>query len=44
MAVSTNGMLHSKVDREYFKQGLSCMVEVLHPSSIVNYGQTPDDI
>lgn len=44
VAVSTNGTLRGKMDREYFKQGLAYMVAVLRPKTIVNYSQTPDDI
>ena len=44
VAVSTNGMLRSKVDRAYFAAGLARMVEVVKPETIVNYSQTPEDI
>ena len=43
-AVSTNGSLRKKVDREYFTTGLARMVEVLQPETIVNYSGTPDEI
>lgn len=44
VAVSTNGSLRKKVDREYFKNGLEKMVEVLQPKTIINYSHTPDDV
>ena len=31
-------------DREYFKTGLSKLVECLQPKTIIVYGATPDDI
>ncbi|MCL1998861.1 MAG: DUF4417 domain-containing protein [Turicibacter sp.] len=44
VAISTNGCILNKLDRYYFKKGLAKMVEVLHPSIVVNYSYTPDDI
>ena len=44
MAVSTNGLLRNKLDREYFKLGLALMIERLQPQTIVNYSRMPDDI
>lgn len=44
VAVSTNGLLRNKLDREYFKQGLAVMIETLRPQTVVNYSQMPDDI
>ena len=44
VAVSTNGLLRNKLDREYFKQGLAVMIETLQPQTIVNYSRMPDDI
>ena len=44
VAVSTNGCIQKKLDRHYFAKGLAKMVEVLKPSTIVNYSYTPDDI
>lgn len=44
VAISTNGCIQDKLDRYYFRKGLEKMVEVLHPSAIINYSQTPDDI
>ena len=43
-AVSTNGCIQGKFDRECFKEGLEAMVNALKPNTIVNYSQTPDDI
>ena len=40
----TNGCIQGKLDRAYFKKGLQKMVEVLEPSVIMNYSNTPDDI
>lgn len=36
--------MQDKLDREYFKRGLSKMVDILRPCSIVNYSCTPDEI
>jgi len=44
VAVSTNGSLRNTIDREYFKDGLARMVEVLQPQTIINYSHTPDDV
>lgn len=44
VAISTNGCIQRKADREYFKQGLEEMVNRLTPKVIVNYSCTPDDI
>lgn len=44
VAISTNGCIQDKLDRYYFRKGLEKMVEVLHPSAIINYSQTPSDI
>ena len=44
VAVSTNGLLRNRLDREYFKQGLAVMIETLQPRTIVNYSRMPDDI
>jgi hypothetical protein len=44
VAVSTNGTLRNKTDRNYFTKGLTKMVEVLKPDTVVNYSYTPDDI
>ena len=43
-AVCTNGCIRRKLDRHYFKKGLSQMVELLKPDTIVNYGSKADDI
>ncbi|OXS29950.1 MAG: hypothetical protein BCS36_04065 [Desulfovibrio sp. MES5] len=43
VAVSTNGLLRNKLDREYFKQGLAVMIETLQPRTVVNYSRMPDD-
>jgi len=44
VAVSTNGCIQNKTDRDYFKKGLAKMVEVVKPNTIVNYSCTPEDI
>ena len=44
VAVSTNGCLRKKADREYFKAGLARMVEALKPETIINYSATPEEI
>jgi len=43
-AVSTNGCIQNKLDRYYFKKGLAKMVEVLKPSTIINYAADAKDI
>lgn len=44
VAVSTNGTVRNKVNREYFKAGLARMVEALRPATIINYSSTPDEV
>lgn len=44
VAVSTNGCIQKKEDRNYFKQGLKEMVSALNPKTIINYSYTPDEI
>ena len=44
VAVSTNGCTKDKLNRYYFQKGLEKMVEVLQPTTIVNYSNMPDDI
>lgn len=44
VAVSTNGCIKDKLNRYYFQKGLEKMVEVLQPTTIVNYSYMPDDI
>jgi hypothetical protein len=44
VAVSTHGCIRERVERHYFRNGLAKMVEALEPRSIINHGQTPDDI
>lgn len=44
VAVSTNGCIQNRIDREYFKKGLAEMVARLQPQRIVNYSYTPEDI
>ena len=43
-AVGTNGCIQDKLDRYYFKKGLSEMVKRLKPSTIISYSDTPNDI
>lgn len=44
VAISTNGCIRRKLDRQYFKEGLAKMVEILTPETIVNYSYAPEDI
>jgi hypothetical protein len=44
VAVSSNGSLRDKTEREYFKRGLDEMVKRLEPDVIVNYCSAPEDI
>ena len=44
VAVSTNGCIKDKLNRYYFQKGLEKMLEVLQPTTIVNYSYMPDDI
>lgn len=44
VAISTNGCIQKKDDKEYFKQGLKEMISVLHPQTIINYSYMPDSI
>ena len=44
VAVSTHGCIRNKLDRYYFKKGLAKMLEVLQPSTVVNYSYAPADI
>ena len=43
-AVCTNGCIQNKLNRHYFKKGLAKMVELLKPSTIINYSTTAPDI
>ena len=44
VAVSTNGCIQSKLERNYFKNGLTKMIEALSPETIINYSYAPEDI
>lgn len=44
VAISTNGCIQGKENKEYFKNGLKEMVSVLKPKTILNYSCTPDSI
>ena len=44
VAISTNGCIKDKLNRYYFQKGLEKMLEVLQPTTIVNYSNMPDDI
>ena len=44
VAVSTNGCIRDKNDREMFKAGLREMITRLNPKTIVNYSYAPRDI
>lgn len=44
IAVGTHGCLKNKTDRDYFRKGLSVVLERLNPMAIIVYGTTPEDI
>lgn len=44
VAISTNGAINGNLERYYFKKGLSKMIEVIKPKTVINYGSMPDDI
>ena len=44
VAVGTHGCIQHREDRQYFLQGLEAMVERLHPSAVIVYGQAPDEL
>lgn len=44
ISVGTHGCIKDKMDRTYFKEGLSKAVEVLIPKIIIVYGAAPKDI
>jgi len=44
VAVSTHGCIGNGLDRHYFKKGLARMMKVLRPKTVINHGQTPEDI
>ncbi|MDR2939720.1 MAG: DUF4417 domain-containing protein [Clostridiales bacterium] len=44
VAISTNGCIQKKIDRDYFIDGLAEMVKILKPDTIVNYSYTPDHV
>ncbi len=44
VAVGTHGCIKSRIDRDYFKKGLSELVKRLSPKTILVYGAAPDDI
>ena len=44
VAVGTHGCIKSRIDKDYFKDGLAEMVERLSPKTIIVYGSDPDDI
>jgi len=43
-AISTNGGIQNKIDRNYFIKGLEKMVETLSPETIINYSYYSKDI
>ncbi len=44
VSVGTHGCLKKNIDKEYFKIGLSEMVKVLSPKTVIVYGVAPDGI
>lgn len=44
VAISTNGCINDRLDRYYFQKGLEKMLEVINPSTVVNYSYMPHDI
>lgn len=44
VAISTNGCIQGKENRNYFKKGLKEMIAVLKPKTIINYSYTLDNI
>ncbi len=44
VAVGTHGCIKSKIDKDYFKDGLAELVKKLSPKTIIVYGSAPDDI
>ncbi|MCD7855642.1 MAG: DUF4417 domain-containing protein [Clostridiales bacterium] len=44
VAVGTYGCIRSKIDRDYFKSGLSELITRLSPKNIVVYGSAPNSI
>jgi len=44
VAIGTHGCIKHKIDKEYFKHGLSELVKRLSPETIIVYGRAPDDI
>lgn len=44
IAISSNGTLRNKENREIFKSGLGVMIETLKPNKIINYSYAPRDI
>lgn len=44
ISVGTHGCIKEKIDRKYFKDGLSKLVEILSPNTIIVYGPAPNEI
>ena len=44
VCIGTHGCIKNLIERKYFEQGLSKMVERLTPKKIIVYGAAPDDI
>lgn len=44
IAISTNGCIKNNLNRYYFQKGFEKMLEVLQPTTIVNYSYMPNDI
>lgn len=44
IAIGSHGCIRSRIDREYFAEGLAFVVETIHPPKIIVYGTAPDEI
>lgn len=44
VAISTNGAIKGNLERYIFKKGLSTMLKVIKPKTVINYSSMPNDI
>lgn len=44
IAIGSYGCIKDREDRRYFKQGLSFVMDTLHPKRLIVYGDAPGDI
>lgn len=44
VAISTNGAINNNLERYIFKKGLSKMLEVVKPKTVITYSGMPEDI